>query len=101
MPRSGRAVVHDPHGKHPRRVFEDYEYIYRLGEVAGAVRRQTESAATKAFLAKADALLAVPNSVVTSVIEFTTDPKDLSDYRTRLATAILEGQKLAGAVAGQ
>ena len=81
--------------------FEDYEYLYRLGELAGTVRKLPESAAAKAFLAKADELLAVPDNVINSVVEFSTDPKHLSDYRAKLATAILEGQKLAGVTGRQ
>jgi hypothetical protein len=81
--------------------FEDYEYLYRLRELADAVRKQASSAAGQSFLAKADKLLAVPDNVVHTVVEYTTDPKDLGKYRSELAAAILEGQKLAGTVGGQ
>jgi hypothetical protein len=75
--------------------FEDYEYIYRLTELASGIRKLPESAATKAFLVKANELLVVPENVIASVVEFSIDPKNLGDYRVRLAGAILEGQKLA------
>ncbi len=35
------------------------------------------------------------------VVEFTTDPKDLSDYRATLAATIIEGQGIAAATGGQ
>jgi len=81
--------------------FEDYEYLYRLRELADAVRKQGTSAAGQSFLAEADKLLAVPDNVLDSVVEYTTDPQDLSKYRCELAAAILEGQKLAGTTGGQ
>jgi hypothetical protein len=81
--------------------FEDYEYLYRLRALADAVRKQGASPAGQSFLAKADKLLAVPDNVVRSVVEYTTDPKDLGNYRADLAAAILEGQKLAATTGGQ
>ncbi|HSW46239.1 MAG TPA: glycoside hydrolase domain-containing protein, partial [Phycisphaerae bacterium] len=81
--------------------FEDYEYLYMLADLASAARKQADSSAARAFADKAERLLVVPDNVVRSVTEFTTNPKDLSGYRAKLAAAILEGQAFAGATAGQ
>jgi len=80
--------------------FEDYNYLYRLRELADAVRKQPESEAGKAFLAEAERLLVVPDNVVTAVTEFSTDPVHLSNYRVALAAAILKGQSLVDVNAG-
>jgi hypothetical protein len=81
--------------------FEDYEYLTLLRQLADAVRKQRESAAAQDFLAKADTLLAVPDDVVRSVVDFTVNPANMDRFRTQLAQTILQGRQLVTQTAGQ
>lgn len=74
--------------------FEDYEYLFALGELKSRVGGLPETTARKAFVEKANGLLAVPDSVVETTTQFATDHRILADYRRRLAEAILEGREL-------
>lgn len=76
--------------------FEDYEYLWLLRATADRVRKLPAGEATKAYLARAESLLAVPDTIVTSTINYTRDPAELADFRAKMAEAIVEGQKLAG-----
>ncbi len=74
--------------------FEDYEYLWLLRDTVQRVGERPQTSVNRAFLDRAAALLAVPDSVVTTTINYTRDPQEVIDFRTRLAEAILEGQGL-------
>lgn len=74
--------------------FEDYEYLWLLRETVERIGKRPPAPAHRAFLNRATALLAVPDSVVTTPINYTRDPQEIIEFRTRLAEAILEGQDL-------
>ena len=73
---------------------EDYEYLYKLAEVADAVRRQPPTIERLAFLDRAGSLLAIPDPVVQSSARFTYEPAELYAMRMRVAEAICEGRTL-------
>jgi hypothetical protein len=75
--------------------FEDYDYIYKLNQIAETLRAQsTTSAETREFLDEVDALLKVPDAVVATVTRFTIEPEVLAGYRTQVAEAIVKGKQL-------
>ncbi len=74
--------------------FEDYEYLWLLRETVKSVGKLPPTATTGDFIARAETLLAVPDQVVTSTINYTRTPKDLEEFRTHLAEAIIEGHAL-------
>jgi hypothetical protein len=68
---------------------EDYAYARILEATAAKVEASPELRAAKAdWLAKAKALLAVPEEVLKSLTEYTRDPAVLYRYRNALAEAI-------------
>ncbi len=78
--------------------FEDYDYIYKLYQLAETLRAQSNpSAEIQAFLEEAEALLTVPDAVVATVTRFTVEPEVLADYRTQVAETILKGKQLVAA----
>ncbi len=80
--------------------FEDYEYLWLLRDRAQTVRAQASTPARQAFLARAEALLTVPDRVVDTVIRYTRDPQALVAYRADVAAAILEAGRLLAMKAG-
>jgi hypothetical protein len=71
---------------------EDYEYLYQLNNLVSLVGRCTPADPQKqAWLASARTLLAIPDSVVTSIASFTRDPAVLDDFRRQVAEAIVQG----------
>ncbi len=74
--------------------FEDYEYLWLLRDTAQRIRKLPQTSVNRAFLDRTTALLAVPDSVVTTTVNYTRDPRQVAEFRTRLAEAILEGQGL-------
>lgn len=77
---------------------EDYEYLYILAERVKRVAELPPNAARDEFLKNARALLAIPDSLVRTVVEYTTDPAELSAWRFQMAKAIVAAGKLVQAV---
>jgi hypothetical protein len=75
--------------------FEDYEYLCLLRDCVQRVTTRQPDDEHRAFLATASQLLAVPDSVVRSLVSYTRDPAVLSAYRDDLADAIIAGRRLA------
>ncbi len=75
--------------------FEDYEYLWMLRDTSNRIRKLPGTTATRDWLTRADALLAVPDTVVTTTTNYTRKPAELADFRTKLAEAIIEGQSPA------
>ncbi|MBN1490979.1 MAG: DUF4091 domain-containing protein, partial [Phycisphaerae bacterium] len=73
---------------------EDYEYLYLLAEVAERVRAAQRTPQRKAFLDHAATLLAVPEAVVRTLVDYTRDPQSLYAFREAVAQAILDGRRL-------
>jgi hypothetical protein len=97
----GCLVLPGPNGPIPtlrlaniRDGLEDYDFLALLSDTVAAVRDLPPTSARTAFLAQADALLAVPASVVSSFTSFTRDSASLYGYRQQLAEAILSGRVL-------
>ncbi len=68
---------------------EDYAYALLLDQAVKKVEASPDAAAKAAWLAKAKALLAVPDSVTKSMTEYTHDPADIYRWRTDMAAAIM------------
>jgi len=68
---------------------EDYAY-YRILEATIAAVRATgkQDAATQEWLAEAEVLLTVPEDLVSSLTQYTDDPRQVYSYRSALAEAI-------------
>lgn len=75
---------------------EDYEYLYILAEQVSKVERLPATADRTAFLASARPLLAVPDSVVRNVVEYTYRPESLAQWRAKMAELIVAGRGLLG-----
>jgi len=73
---------------------EDYEYLYMVQQIADRVRQSPEHPDRTQYLKIVEPLLAVPDSLVKSVTEYTRDPETLASYRLKLAAVILAGEKL-------
>jgi len=73
---------------------EDYEYLYKLASLVEMLRARPATVATRDFIERARALLAVPDGVVESSSRFTDDPDRLEAFRRRVANVVLEGQRL-------
>jgi len=73
---------------------EDYEYLYLLAELVRKIRDLPETARNLAYLDRANRLLAVPNSLVRSLTEYTRDPNVIYEYRALLAKHIIEGKQI-------
>lgn len=65
---------------------EDYEYLWLLRETLKVARDK----APPALVERAERLLEVPDSVVTSLTRYTTDPEALLEARRNIALAIQE-----------
>lgn len=74
--------------------FEDYEYLWTLRDLVRQLRDRPATPKINRFFARAEALLAVPDRVVRSVVDFTPDPQELTAYRTELVETIAEGLAL-------
>ena len=75
-----------------REGLEDYEYFWLLRDaVAHARKAKVDSPA----LAEAEALLQIPEQIITSQTEFTRDPQPLHAHRRALAQAIERVAKLS------
>jgi len=74
---------------------EDYEYLHLLAEKVERVSKLPATTARQAFLDQARPLLAVPDAVVRSVVEYTLEPNDVQNWRTQLATLILQADGLS------
>ena len=66
---------------------EDYEYLCLLRSGIEKLRRQKGD---PGLLARAEAVLAVPQSVARAVNDYASDPSHLLAWRTRLADMIEE-----------
>ena len=73
---------------------EDYEYLYLLAESVRRVAALPATPARREFLASARTLLEVPDTVVRSVVEFTTDVDALQSWRDQLAELVVAGAAL-------
>jgi hypothetical protein len=71
---------------------EDYEYLYLLAERVKRIEKLPATPARKEFLAAARPLLAVPDTLVRNLVEFTTDAVALDGWRTRMAELIVAGE---------
>jgi hypothetical protein len=74
---------------------EDYEYLHLLAEKVERVSRLPATTARQSFLDQARPLLAVPDAVVRSVVEYTLEPNAVQDWRTQLATLIIQADGLS------
>lgn len=71
---------------------EDYEYFWRLQQHISALeKRPALTAAPKSWLAQARALLIVPDTISTSLTQYTSDPVVLMNRRAQIAAAIGAG----------
>ena len=68
---------------------EDYAYAMLLDQAVRKVEASPDAGAKAEWLAKAKALLAVPDSVTKSMTEYTKDPADIYRWRTDMAAAIM------------
>lgn len=73
---------------------EDYEYLVLLKSITRIVNRCPTSPEQQAFVNSANALLAVPSNVVTSLTSYTRDASALLAFREQVAQKIIEGQAL-------
>jgi len=76
---------------------EDYEYLNLLEQVVSLLKYCHATPQQEQFINEANALLAVPGSVVSSVLSYTRSHEDLYAYRQQIAEAILAGRELAEA----
>jgi len=76
---------------------EDYEYLWLLADLVNTIAPGSTPEEI-AFVADANALLAVPGSVVNSLTSFTRDPGDLYSFRQQVADKILQGTALVEGV---
>ncbi len=74
--------------------FEDYEYFKLLKETIEQLEKQQLSKAKKEMIAKARALLDIPEKYIDSksraLKDYTHNPEELIGYRNRLGEAIEE-----------
>ncbi len=68
---------------------EDYAYARLLERLVRQVEASPQAAAKAAWLAEAKRLLAVPEAVVTSMTQYTSDPAAIYRWRRGLAEAIM------------
>jgi hypothetical protein len=101
MDGDGTVILPGPTGPIPtirleniRDGLEDYEYLAMLRDLAQHIRTLPSNPARQAFLAQADALVAVPVSIVNTLASYTRTPATLYDYRQQVANAILSGRTL-------
>jgi hypothetical protein len=73
---------------------EDYEYLNLLSQVVSLLKHCHANQQQEQFINEAKALLAVPDSVVGSVLSYTRDHEALYAYRQQVAAKILQGFKL-------
>lgn len=73
---------------------EDYEYLALLKSITRTVNRCATSPEQQQFVAEANALLAVPSSIVSSATSYTRNAADLYGFRQQVALKILEGMPL-------
>ncbi|MHC4498175.1 MAG: immunoglobulin domain-containing protein, partial [Planctomycetota bacterium] len=73
---------------------EDYEYLTKLKEITRIVNRCPTSPDQQTFVSEANALLAVPDTIVTSVATYTRDSQAFYSYRDQLVQKIFEGEAL-------
>lgn len=82
--------------KNIRDGLDDYDYLQILADTAHAVRERPATPDRRAFLQKAESLLAVPDTVVRSTTDYSRDPAKLTAFREAVAQAILHGRELLG-----
>ena len=68
---------------------EDYEYLALLKSIARTVNRCPTAPEQQTFVSEANALLAIPSSVMTSVTSYTRNPADLYNFRQQVAQKII------------
>ncbi|UCD30003.1 MAG: thrombospondin type 3 repeat-containing protein, partial [Planctomycetota bacterium] len=73
---------------------EDYEYLNLLKSILRIVNRCPETPEQQTFVTEAQALLAIPDSVVDNMTVYTRDPAELYSFRQQLAQKIIDGQAL-------
>ncbi len=73
---------------------EDYEYLHMLKGVTRIINRCPTTPEQQAFVNEANALLAVPNNIVTSVSVYGRDSLAFYDFRRQVAEKILQAQTL-------
>lgn len=73
---------------------EDYEYLKILEDITRIVNRCPETPQQQAFVSEAQALLAVPGTIVTSVATYSRDSQAFYSYREQIAQKIIEGEAL-------
>jgi hypothetical protein len=74
---------------------EDYEYLWLLAERVAAARKLPVTPERQAYLQQAESLLAVPDTLVRDVMDYTRDPKTVDAFRAAVAKAIEQGGALA------
>ena len=72
---------------------EDYEYLHMLAEIVDAVSQKPPSLRRGEFLQDARALLAVPSHVVESSSRYTDDPRQVAEFRDRVAQTIIRSRQ--------
>ncbi len=75
---------------------EDFEYLCLLAARVAAARKMPPTPRRDAYIQRAERLLAVPDPVVTDLINYTRDANELSQFRSAVAEAILQGASIAG-----
>lgn len=73
---------------------EDYEYLHLLAEQARRIEAMPAGQARDRFLDAARPLLAVPDTVVRSVVEYTLEPGQVARWREEMAKLIVAGEAL-------
>jgi len=73
---------------------EDYEYLYLLRRCVEQIGKLAPTPARREFLESARALLAVPDSVVRNLVEYTYRPENVVQWRAAMAELIVKSKAL-------
>jgi len=73
---------------------EDYDYLYLLEKVVRKVSHLPETAQIRSYLERANRLLAIPDTLLSSLTNYTRDPEVLYDFRAEVAEHILKGKRV-------